>query len=187
VVYEGGYKRGSAIKIPEGVNIYDFIYIDNPQSGKLILAYDNSGFLNLYDNNGINMWKSKTNTGGFLETFKKPSPSAMVEKGEWSVKDRLFLENNGVLFVNRIPLLKIIKGLWYKRSQIKNLWWNGLSMEENVLIDNISGTILDYTIAGDKIIILASPLFGIKPGNILKGENPIKTILYIYSNNELRS
>jgi hypothetical protein len=181
IVWEGKYKKGSEIKLPKGVNIYDFIYIDDPQTGRLILAYDEEGFLNLYDSNGVKTWRSKANTGGFLTTFKKSAPSIMVERGEWAIKDRLFLRNKESLFIKRIPLLGLVKGLGYKSSQIKRLWWNGLSMEEGVLIDDIKGSILDYTSAGDKIIVLVSPLFGIKAGNILKGENPLKTMLYIHS------
>jgi hypothetical protein len=54
-------------------------------------------------------------------------------------------------------------------------------MEEGVLVDNIKGTLLDYVVAGDKIIVLASPIMGIKFENILKGENPLGSVLYIYS------
>ncbi len=181
IVWEGEYKKGNEVKLPRGVNIYDFIYIDDPQTGRLILAYDEKGFLNLYDSSGIRIWRSKSGTGGFLTTFKKSAPSIMVDRGEWAIKDRLFLKNREILFVKRIPLLEVVKGLGYKSSQIKRLWWNGLSMDEGIFIDNIKGSILDYTSAGDKIIVLVSPMFGIKPGNILKGENPLKTILYIYS------
>jgi hypothetical protein len=181
IVWEGEYKKGSEVKLPKGVNIYDFIYFDDPQMGRLIIAYSEEGFLNLYDSKGIRIWRSKTNTGGFLTTFKKSAPAMMVDSGEWAIKDRLSLRNKKALFVKRIPLLEVVKGLGYKSSQIKTLWWNGLSMEEGTLIDNINGSILDYTTAADKIIVLASPLFGIKAGNILKGENPLKTTLYIYS------
>ena len=178
IVWEGGYKK---VKLPKGVNIYDFVYLNDPKTGRVILAYNEKGFLNLYDDNGIKLWRSKTGTGGFLTTFQKSSPSVMLERGEWAIKDRLSLRNREVLFVKRVPLLEAVRGFGYKSSQIKRLWWNGLSMEEGVLIDNIKGSILDYTSAGDKIIILVSPMFGIKPGNILKGENPLKTMLYIYS------
>jgi hypothetical protein len=182
IIWEGEYKKGGTVKLPKNVNIYDFIYIDDPQTGKkLVLAYDENGFLNLYDDMDRKIWRSKSSTGGFLSTFKKSAPSTLTERGEWAVKDRLFLRNREILFVKRIPLLKMIKGLGYRSSQIKNLRWNGLSMEEGVLIDNIKGTVLDYTPTGDKIIVLASPIFGIKPANILKGENPLKTVLYIYS------
>jgi hypothetical protein len=181
ILWEGEYKKGGKIKLPEGVNIYDFIYIDDPQTGRLILAYDEKGLLNLYDNNGMKIWSSKTDTGGFLTKFKKAAPTVMVDRGEWAVKDRLFLRKKEVLFVKRVPLLRLIKGFGYKSSQIKSLWWNGLSMDEGVLIDNISGSILDYDVTGGKVIVLVSPMFGIKAGNILQGKNPVKTMLYIYS------
>lgn len=180
IVWEGGYKKGSEVKLPKGVNIYDFVYLDDPQTGRLIVAYDEKGFINLYDNNGMKLWRSKTGTGGFLSTFEKAAPTVMVDRGEWAIKDRLCARNSEVLFVKRIPLLDVIK-LGFKRSKIERLWWNGLSAEESVLIDNIKGSVLDYISSGDKIIVLASPMFGIIPGNILKGENPLRTMLYIYS------
>jgi hypothetical protein len=180
IVWEGEYKKGKEIKLPKGVNIYDFIYLDDPRMGRLTVAYDEKGFINVYDNKNTRIWRSKTNTGGFLTTFEKASSSIMVDRGEWAVKDRLFLLNNEVLFIKRSPILEMIKGLGYKSSKIETLWWNGLSMEEGVLIDNVKGSILDYAVAGDKAIVLVSPMFGIKAGNILKGENPLKTTLYIY-------
>jgi len=192
IVWDGGYKKGKILKLPKGVNIYDFVFFEDPQKGRLLLAYDEGGFLNVYNENNIRVWRSKTGTGGFLRTFKKDRTfrgevsttmidTTMIDRGEWSVKDRLFLRNKDIFLVDRAPLLEMIKGLGYKRSRIQSLWWNGLSMEESVLVDNVSGTIFDYAVAGQKILFLASPMFGIKPGNILKGENPLRTELYIYN------
>jgi hypothetical protein len=193
VVWDGGFKRGSSIKLPRNVNIYDFIFIDDAQAGRLVLAYDEDGFLNLYNSKEVRIWRSKTGTGGFLTTFKKSSestlhqktlivdPTTMIDKGNWSVKDRLCLRNNDVLAVSRVAFLEAIRGFGFKRSEIKALWWNGLSVEENRFINNISGTIFDYAVSGDKIFVLASPMFGIKPGNILKGENPLKSEMYIFT------
>ena len=181
ILWEGEYKKGGAVKLPKGVNIYDFLYFDDPRTGRLILAYDERGFLSAYDSENVRIWKSKASTGGFLTTFKKSAPSTLVDRGEWAVKDRLFHRNRDILFVKRIPVLELVKGLGYKSSQIKNLLWNGLSMEESVLIDDISGSVIDYSVANDKIFVLASPLFGVKTGNILKGDNPLRTVLYIFS------
>ncbi|MCX5719717.1 MAG: VCBS repeat-containing protein [Nitrospirae bacterium] len=181
IIWDGEYKKGDRIKLPKGVNIYDFVYVDDPHTGRVILAYDEDGFLNIYDEKGIRIWRSKTDMGGFLSTFKKSAPTVMIDRGKWSIKDKLMLRNREVLFVKRVPLFEMAKGLGYKSSQIKNLWWNGLSMEESVLIDDIRGSVIDYAVAGDKIIVLASPMFGIKHENILKGENPLRTMLYIYS------
>jgi hypothetical protein len=86
-----------------------------------------------------------------------------------------------VLHVKRIPVLDMIKGIGYKKSQIRSLLWKGLSMEEGVVIDNIGGNLIDYAVDRDQIIVLANPMFGLKPGNILRGESPLKTELYIYS------
>jgi hypothetical protein len=180
VIWENEYKRRGSLSLPKGINIYDFVYIDDPRTGRLVLAYDEKGFLNLYDKD-MRLWRSKSNTGGFLTKFKKSSTSLPNDQGEWAIKDRLFLRDREVLIIKRVPLLDLVKGFGFKRSQIKNLWWNGVSMEEGVLIDNIKGSVLDYALVGDKIMVLVSPMFGVKPENILKGENPLGSILYIYA------
>jgi hypothetical protein len=73
------------------------------------------------------------------------------------------------------------KGMGYKNSRISSYWWNGFSMEERSFIEDVPGTLLDYALAGDKVIVLTSPFLGIKFENILKGENPLGSALYIYS------
>lgn len=180
VIWEGGYKKGNPLKLPKGVNIYDFVYFDDPLKGRIIVAYDEQGFLNAYDDKDFRIWRSKENSGGFLTRFKKSAPTTMIDKGKWSMKDRLLLRSKDILSVKRIPILEIIKQIGYKSSQIRRLWWNGFGMEEGVLIDNISGAVYDYALSGDKILVLSSPPFGIKPKNILQGENPIMTELSVY-------
>ncbi|MFH1025543.1 MAG: hypothetical protein V1764_02560, partial [Nitrospirota bacterium] len=178
--WEGVLKKGDTLKLPVDVNIYDFVFFEDPKAGRLLLAYDGSGFLNVYDENAMRLWRSKTSAGDFLTTFRKNAPSAMVDRGEWSVKDRLLFKNKDILYVKRIPFLDIVKGFGYKKSQIRSLLWNGYSMEDSVVIDGVDGTILDYAVTSDNIFVLSSPLFGIRAGNILKGENPVKKELTIY-------
>ena len=180
IVWDGAYKKGKTLRLPKGVNIYDFVYLEDPRAGRLLLAYDEYGFLNVYNSKDVRIWRSKTDSGGFQTSFTRKAPTILVDKGEWSVKDRLFRRNNEVLSVKRFPFVEMMKSLGFKKAQIKNLWWNGLSMQEGVLIDNIEGALFDYAVEGDKIFVLTSPLFGIKPGNILKGENPLQTELFIY-------
>jgi hypothetical protein len=134
----------------------------------------------VYNGKDVRLWRSKTDAGGFLNSFTRKAPTTLVDRGEWSVKDRLFRRNNEILSVKRYPLVEMMRSLGFKKALVKKLWWNGLAMEEGVLIDNIAGTLFDYTVDGDRIMVLASPLFGIKPGNILKGENPLQTELIIY-------
>jgi len=179
VAWDNGYKKGDNVSIPRGVNIYDFIFINEPDGKKLVLAYDDAGHLNLYDE-GIRIWRSRGDYGGFQTTFKRAAPTIMVERGEWAVKDRLSMQNREILVIKRIPLVGMAKGIGYSKSQIRSLWWTGVSMEERTIIDDIPGKALDFTIADNKIIILDMPMLGIKFKNILKGENPIGTVLYIY-------
>ncbi len=190
--WEGEYKKGAAVAFPAGVALYDFIFFKDPKTGTLLLSCDEGGFFSAYDENRQKLWRSKNSTGNFLRTFKKFRTSTLtkndpvqgdaplIDRGSWSIKDRLFREKRDILYVKRIPLLDMLQGIGYKKSQIRILRWNGLSMEDDVLVDNIGGSLLDYAVDHDKIVVLASPLFGIKPGNILKGENPGGTELLIY-------
>ncbi|MBI5100810.1 MAG: VCBS repeat-containing protein [Nitrospirae bacterium] len=181
VVWKGEYALGETIKTPRGVNIYDFVSFSGPQKEALLFAYDDKGFLNLYDEKGTRVWKSNAATGGFITTFKKSSPASYVEAGEWSVKDRLVQRHREIMVVTRTPLADMVRTVGYKSSSIKNYWWNGFSMDEGVMIDGIKGSLLDYAVTGDRVIVLSSPFMGLKFENLLKGESPLGSMLYIYS------
>jgi hypothetical protein len=181
ITWDGDYKTGEKIKLPKGVNIYDFAFIEGAGKEKQVFTYDDTGFLNLYDEKGVRVWRSAADTGGFLTKFKKESPNQFVGGGEWAVKDRLIPRNREVLVVQRVPLAEMAKGIGFKSSRLKTYWWNGFSMDEGVLVNGIKGTLLDYAFAGDKMIALTSPFLGVKFENILKGENPLGAMLYIYS------
>jgi hypothetical protein len=182
IIESGGvYKKGDSIKLPEDVNIYDFQPLTASDGRKAVVAWDNRGFLNLYDEKGIRIWLGKEDFGGFAVGFKKESLSGMAEKGNWYIKDRLIVRNNEVFAPKRKPLLGMARGLGYKSSEIKGLWWNGISVEERGLLEEIGGEILDYAIVGDRIVVISMPLFGIKAKNILKGESPFVIMMYIFS------
>jgi hypothetical protein len=181
MTWDGAYKKAAALKLPRGVNIYDFVLLRNAGADNRVLAYDESGFLNAYDSNGMKIWQSKTGSGGFLKTFRKSGPATMIDRGNWSVKDRLLMRDKNIFTVKRNPFIELIKGIGYKNSQIQTVTWDGLSVNESTYIDKVSGTIYDYGISGNRFIILATPPLGIRPGNILKGENPVRTGLYIYN------
>lgn len=175
------FKKGGEIKLPHGVNIYDFAYIEDASKAKAVLAYDDAGRLNLYNGEGVRMWQGKEVYGGFMTAVKKDAPTVMVDAGAWSIKDRLYAAKNEIFVVERVPISGMASGLGYKSSNIKALWWNGVSMEERGLVEDISGGVTDYVISGDRLFVLTKPLFGIKAKNILKGESPFGSLLYIYS------
>jgi hypothetical protein len=178
---DGILKTGAPVKLPPGVNIYDFEHVTSPDGRQGIVAWDDNGYLNLYDDKGIRRWISKDSYGGFPMTFKRESPTVMVERGTWSVKDRLVVHLGELLAPRRTPLAGMVKGIGYRNSDLKGLWWNGISLDERTFIGPISGEILDFAVAGDRIAVLTKPLFGIKTENILKGQNPFGASLFLYS------
>jgi uncharacterized protein YqfB (UPF0267 family) len=177
----GTYKKDGIVKLPSGINIYDFQLLVFPDKRKVIFLLDDNGYLHLYDGDGIKLWISKEDYGGFVTKFKKESLSPIVEKGYWYIKDKLITRNNEILVIKRKPLLSLAKGIGYKSSEIKSFWWNGMSVEEKSILGEIGGEILDFAVSGEKLYIVVKPLFGINFKNILKGENPFTTMLYIYS------
>ncbi len=181
VTWNGGFRTGEKLRLPKGVNIYDFVTLEGAGREPLVFAYDEKGYLNLYDEKGTRVWKSSKNTGGFISTFKKTVTVAYLDPEEWSIKDRLLQTQREVMVVYRIPLADAVKAAGYKSSKIKSYWWNGIAMEEAVTIDSIPGSVLDYAVAGDKVIVLTNPFLGVKFDNILKGESPLGSTLSIYS------
>lgn len=182
IIYaDGTYKKGSNIKLPEGVNIYDFQPVNSADGKQAILSWDEKGYLKLYNEKGVRTWISSEDFGGFSAKFKRESLTVMVDRGDWSVKDRLLVKSNEVLAPKRKPLLGIAKGLGYKSSEIRSFWWNGITVEERGLLEEIGGEVLDYAVVGDRLVVLSKPLFGIRAQNILKGESPFGTMLYIFS------
>jgi len=181
LVWNSEYKRGEKLKLPKGVNIYDFAEIEGPNSERFILAYDEKGFLNVFDGKGIRIWRSGAATGGFINTYKKQTTVSYMEGDTWSIKDRLLARSKETFVIQRVPLGDMIKGLGYKSSRIKSYWWNGFAMDERPLVDDIPGAAADQAIAGDKLLVISNPFLGLKFENLLKGESPLGSTLYIYS------
>lgn len=195
IIYaEGVYSRGENLKLPANINIYDFQFVRLPRDfvhrnslsansldePLAILAWDDNGYLNFYNEKGVRIWASKEDFGGFLMKFKRES-IGIFDRGEWSVKDRLVIRGSEILAPKRKPLLGMAKGLGYSFSEIRSFWWDGFSVEERALLEEIDGEILDYALAGDKVVVLSKPIFGIRARNILKGENPFGVMLHIFS------
>jgi len=177
----GQLVRGEAIRLPERVNIYDFSPIESPEGKKGFLVWDEKGVINLYSSTGIISWSSGEDLGGFSTVFKKESIIPMLDRGEWSIKDRMVPISGGVLVPVRKPILGMAKGLGYKESAIRFLWWNGLSVEQFTVADKLDGEVLDYGLLNDRLIVLCKPIMGVKVSNILKGANPFVYTLYVIS------
>lgn len=180
VTLEGGrIVWGGKLALPKGVNIFDFSMM-RYGGQTFTIAYDNRGFIKVYNKDGLAVWKSPGGFGGFPESFKKKSDSLVAEGGRWYIKDNIKVMGRDALLISRKPIISMVKGLGYKSSRIVVLRWNGTSMKELVLGAKIGGTIMDFAASHNRLMILASPLFGLNLAKILQGESPLTTHLYMY-------
>ncbi len=162
----------------EGFNIYDFVTLKDKEGSAVYLAMDNNNHLRLIDKNGIALWRSAEGMGGFIREY---TTEALIdtEGVSWHVNDRMVKRNNEAIVIKRHPLIS--KALGYKSSLLRRYRYSGTTVEESTLVDKIHGKLLDYSIFDDKVAVLSKPLLTTKAGNILRGKNPMVTILQIYS------
>ncbi len=178
---DGRFKNGAEFKLPQGVNIYDFQYVYAPDGRRALFAWDDNGFLNFYNDKGIRTWASKENFGGFADAYKKESGNVMIEKGNWTLKDRLVANNSEVLAPKRKAMFNFARSIGYSSAELRSFWWNGISVEETSFLEEIGGNILDYTVVGDRLLVLVKPYLLSSAKDLLKGQNPMGITLYIFS------
>jgi len=187
---EGALKKGTPVPLPPGINIYDFQSLTSPDGREALLVWEENGQLSLYNRQGVRIWMSPESYGGVNQSFSRdpqPAPGeeaiakVVVDRGKWTLKDRMVFLDGEVLVPRRIPILGVAKGLGYKSSEIRGLLYNGISVEDRPFIQDINGELLDYTVAGDKVFVMTRPIMGVETKKILKGENPFILSLSVYS------
>jgi hypothetical protein len=178
---DGRFKNGAEVKLPQGINIYDFQYVYAPDGRRALFAWDDNGFLNFYNDKGIRTWASKENFGGFADAYKKESGNVMIEKGNWTLKDRLVANDAEVLAPKRKAMFNFARSIGYSSAELRSFWWNGISVEETSFLEEIGGNILDYTVVGDRLLVLVKPYLLSSAKDLLKGHNPMGITLYIFS------
>jgi hypothetical protein len=182
-----------ATELPQGVNIFDFSFIESSEGERWTVAFDDSGYLNLYNEKGTRVWRSATNYGEGAKSFKKEtrrsavdvrstdSDTTMYSLEEWIVNDRIYVMGRSALVINRVLVSGKVPGLGVKRSQIVGLRWIGPAFQETPMFKDISGNVRDISIVGDKIFILARPPIGFDAKRLFKGKNPMINKIYVYS------
>lgn len=180
------------LELPEGVNIYDFSFVRGEDDQRVIIAYDDFGHLNLYDEEGKNIWRSRESYGDPVFAFKKKARSPVNIKPEddaltiysqdvWTVKREIHVIGKTAFAVKRIPVSGTVPGLGIKASEVVGLRMAGPSFQETSVIKDISGGIADMSIVGDRAFLLVDPPLGIDAKKLLQGKNPLVSKIYVYS------
>jgi hypothetical protein len=85
-----------------------------------------------------------------------------------------------VVAVKRKPLLKNVPGLGVTEADVYTLRWNGTSMEENKVLDSVSGGAADYWVKGRELFIVARADLLMLLGHAAEGDIQSSTILYYF-------
>ncbi|HTZ17762.1 MAG TPA: hypothetical protein VMB78_04910 [Dissulfurispiraceae bacterium] len=178
---DGRFVKGEEFRMPKGIAIFDFQYVYAPDGKRAFFAWEDNGFLSLYNDKGVRIWASKEDFGGFADSYKKESQIIMIEKGNWYIKDRLAANNAEVLAPKRKSMFSFARSLGYSGSELRSFWWNGITVEERGFLEELSGNILDYTIVGDRLLVLIKPYLLGQAKSLLKGQNVTGIRLYIFS------
>lgn len=168
-----------SLSLPKGVNLYDFVFIKSEDGETLTLAYDDNAHLNLYNSRSELVWHSKDDYGEFSRKFQKDSPTVMVERGRWSVKDRILVKDGIAVLLRRLAVVKVAPGMGSKNSELIAIRLKELSMEETPLIDYIPGKAVDFVVM-DKNILIISFDVRVDMTTILKGMGFVGNKIYIY-------
>jgi hypothetical protein len=178
--YDGELKTDKPLKLPGGTNIYDFMPIKIDGADGFIVV-DDSAHVNLFNSEGLRIWRSKDKLGAFRKEYELPVPSIMVHAEKWYVKDRIVPYKGSYIMIKREEVADNVPGLGSSSSDIVGMRVTGVFIKEERMIEDIGGTMIDFAIMGDKIVIIVKPFLGIKMGNIIKGKNPFKRNLYVFS------
>jgi len=171
------YQKLEKLKLPVKANIYDFYVF-----GDVIFKWEDEGFLSVYNNKGIPLWRS-SEPMGFGQQYEKKTGIAMLSLGKWKVQSRMKTLSNGVIVIEKKPLLGFVNAqlLGYRSSKLQLLQWTGIGVEQTNITDEMSGEIVDYSVSSDRLFVLVKPPFGMNPKRLLQGESPFESILHILS------
>ena len=173
-------KTGSLGKLPPGLNIYNFVDI-RTDKGIYYVYIDKYNYLGLINPDGLLIWKSDKDLGGFIREYDKKKYIEMVEEGKWYVPDRMIVRGKTIILPERTPIAKKAKGLGFKKSSIKAYAFSTTGLEGFTVVGDLSGNLYDFSIFDDKIALINKPPLGIRAKNILKGKNPFVIYLQIFS------
>jgi len=179
------YQTGGALELPSGVNIYGFTYVDWRDSGHLhILAIDDDGYLNLYSGSEL-IWRSKDSYGKSELSIEGKTQSVANNTKKWFVKGRLVQvktdRGQEVIAVKRNPFLSRVPGLGHKDADVYSFWWDGTSMDETLIMGGINGTVTDFWVERDKLLLIARPHVLMFLKKSLSGDLAKGRILYYYN------
>lgn len=162
----GGLTKGTALDLPNTVNLFDFTYADVNGDGKdELVMIDQEDHLVVMSQGGKRLWTSDDNYGGtirYLGGTDTAKPGALDESLEVGDKRYYVPGRIAVRDINGDgkPDLIVIKNLstasrllskirYFPSSEVHALTWNGIGMTELWHTNKIDGYIADLQLGPD--------------------------------------
>jgi len=175
VQYENGIVSRKDAPVPAGTDIYDFY-----PAGETVFVIDGAAFVNLKDRNGHTVWRSAESLGGFIQSYRKESLSSSMDRERWYVKDRVVPYAGSLLLIKRIPTAETAQGLGYSATDIVEITSKEGNVTMKQVLAGLDGTIHDFTVLDDKLVILVRHGFGQKLADMFSGKSPFKRNIYLF-------
>lgn len=154
----------------DNVNLYNFIGFNISNDKILTLIMDSARHLNLIDNDQKNLWQSEEMSSN--SAIKYTSNCNNASSIQWYKSDKLMILNKNILAVDRKSANSIVM-----------LWWDGDTINKNVIINEISGGLIDYAVSDGWIYVLTKTTFGKETKNFFKGKYPFMAYVQVFSIN----
>ncbi|MGE5893162.1 MAG: FG-GAP repeat domain-containing protein [bacterium] len=174
-----GWSSGKELELPQGMSLYDSYPVTvNGQDGYLFI--DDGAFINIVLADGKLLWRNPESLGGFLREYKKESPTGLLDAGSWFVKDRVLPYAGSLLLIKRNLVAKTSKGLGFSSADIIELSFPEGVPTVSPVLKEISGTVYDFAVIEDKLVILVRQSLAMKAVNVFKGKSPFKREIYLF-------
>ena len=139
------------LKLPRFGFLYNFNQFKDPAGALLTVVMNNDGYLIVYDQEGLELWRSNDKFGGSDVSFKRDDINNMRFTGSqyrWVFLDqRLTVTKNGEILVPQNTGAFVVGNQrTYKKSSVFSLAWNGSSLDELWHTKEAQNYLADYFI-----------------------------------------
>ncbi len=181
--WQGVSQAGASKKmpLPDGVNIYNIAILKEKGQPLKIATFSKEGHLTILSDTGLQQWESLDWYNPFNRSYKRIVIAEMDEKETWDLNDRLVGIDEGIYTFRRIAhKMNInVKGLGHSKTAFMVIFPSSEGISEVTLIKDMRASSLDFTIAGNKLYVLAKSFIP-NPMNIFKGKKVFSSKLTVY-------
>ncbi len=181
--WQGGSQAGAYkhISIPDGLDIYNFAILKERGQPLRFATFNSQRKLAMLSASGQELWASQDPYNPFNRSYLRDTLAEENEEETWVLNDRLVGIGEGIYTFRRISYNNNInaKGLGHSETLFMGIFPSSEGIRENILIKKMRGSSIDFTIAGNKLYVLAESFIP-NPMNIFKGKKIFSSKLTVY-------